>query len=108
LAELFNNKPGIIMALTADDKEDNPFRMVIEDFPENGAEQGVIITELAVQRHGNFQFMHTLKDLIYVYSFGERIGQMYRTECSESAELKTRWLIVHKSDRSDWSHPGKL
>jgi hypothetical protein len=77
MAELFNNKPGIVVVLASTGTDDaNPFRVTIDGFPEDGSTSGIIITEMAIQRHGNFQFMHTLKDLVYVYSFGERIGQI--------------------------------
>lgn len=33
-----------------------------------------IITSLSLELSGNYQFLHTLNDFIYVYSFGERIG----------------------------------
>lgn len=35
-----------------------------------------IITQISVQRRGGFQFMHTLSDFIYLYTFTERIGQL--------------------------------
>lgn len=35
-----------------------------------------IITQVVVQNQGGFQFMHTLRDKIFLYIFGERIGQM--------------------------------
>jgi hypothetical protein len=76
MAELFNNQPGVVVALNTGNGGDNPFRVTIDGFPENGAQGGIILTEVAVQRHGNFQFLHTLQDLVYVYSFGERIGQI--------------------------------
>jgi hypothetical protein len=33
-----------------------------------------IITSLSLELSGNYQFLHTLNDFIYVYSFGDRIG----------------------------------
>jgi hypothetical protein len=76
MADIFNNEPGVVVVLdTGGGNGDNPFRLAIDDFPQDGS-SGLIVTELAVQRHGNFQFLHTLKDLVYVYSFGERIGQI--------------------------------
>lgn len=33
-----------------------------------------IITSFSLELSGNYQFLHTLNDFIYVYSFGERIG----------------------------------
>lgn len=35
-----------------------------------------IITSLSVELSGNYQFLHTLNDFIYVYSFGDRIGTL--------------------------------
>jgi hypothetical protein len=35
-----------------------------------------IITEMSVNRAGNYQFLHSLQDLIYVYVFGERISDI--------------------------------
>jgi hypothetical protein len=75
MADIFTNVPGVVTVL-ATNAGDNPFRMTIDGFPEDGSQSGIIITELAIQRHGNFQFLHTLKDLVYVYSFGERIGSI--------------------------------
>lgn len=35
-----------------------------------------IVTGMSLNLAGNYQFMHTLKDLIYVYAFGDRIGDL--------------------------------
>lgn len=35
-----------------------------------------IITSLSLELSGNYQFLHTLNDFIYVYSFGDRIGTL--------------------------------
>jgi hypothetical protein len=76
MAEIFNNRPGIVTVLNTTTDDENPFRLTIDGFNAAGGAGGVILCELAVQRAGNYQFLHTLKDLIYVYSFGERIGQL--------------------------------
>lgn len=34
------------------------------------------ITGFALEQNGNFQFLHTVNDFIYVYSFGDRIGEL--------------------------------
>jgi hypothetical protein len=39
-----------------------------------GSEFNSIITSLSLELSGNYQFLHTLNDFIYVYSFGDRIG----------------------------------
>lgn len=35
-----------------------------------------IVTRVGSQEHGNYQFLHTLGDHIYLYVFGDRIGQL--------------------------------
>lgn len=35
-----------------------------------------IITRLQIAESGNYQFLHTLGDRIYVYVFGDRIGEL--------------------------------
>lgn len=34
------------------------------------------ITGFALEQNGNFQFLHTVNDFIYVYSFGDRLGEL--------------------------------
>lgn len=34
------------------------------------------ITGFALEQNGNYQFLHTVNDFIYVYSFGDRIGEL--------------------------------
>lgn len=34
-----------------------------------------IITQTGIEQQGGFQFMHTLRDFMFAYVFGERIGQ---------------------------------
>jgi hypothetical protein len=76
MPDIFNNQPGVVVALKTDEGTPNPFRVAVDGFAIDGSQFGVIVTELAIQLHGNYQFLHTLKDLIYVYSFGPRIGQI--------------------------------
>ena len=38
--------------------------------------EGVAITSIGFNQSANVQFMHSLSNLIYVYSFGERMGSM--------------------------------
>lgn len=35
-----------------------------------------LITDVSVQEQGNYQFLHTLGNHIYLYIFGDRIGQL--------------------------------
>ena len=34
------------------------------------------ITGFALEQNGNYQFLHTVNDFIYVYSFGDRISEL--------------------------------
>lgn len=43
---------------------------------EGFASSAVAITSLGFSQEANVQFMHTLRNLIYIYSFGERMGQI--------------------------------
>lgn len=35
-----------------------------------------IITQAAIVENGNYQFLHTLNETIYLYVFGDRIGEL--------------------------------
>jgi hypothetical protein len=35
-----------------------------------------IITGMTLEMSGNYQFLHTVNDFIYFYSFGDRVGQL--------------------------------
>lgn len=54
----------------------NPFVKI--DFTEWGWFEGLsaIITRVTPTEHGNYQFLHCLGDHIYLYVFGDRIGQL--------------------------------
>lgn len=44
-----------------------------------GASNGTLtapMTGFALELNGNYQFLHTVNDFIYVYSFGDRIGEL--------------------------------
>ncbi len=52
-----------------------------------------IITGFGVMQQGGYQFLHTLRDFIYVYVFGERIGQLtieglaFNSTCDHPADV---------------------
>jgi hypothetical protein len=73
MADIFSNLPGIVAVVGARGAN-NPLRISIDDFPETGQQGGAVLTEIAVNRNGNYQFLHTMQDVVHVYSFGERIG----------------------------------
>lgn len=66
---IISSRPGIVQAL--EEPSGIPFRL-----QGWGGFEGTkaIITEVGVSGQGNYQFLHSLKDFIFVYVFGERIG----------------------------------
>jgi hypothetical protein len=38
-----------------------------------------IVTGMTLEMSGNYQFLHTLNDLVYFYSFGDRVGTLVLT-----------------------------
>jgi hypothetical protein len=54
-----------------------PFTIQIEDMGiAPGTSPNLIVTQAAIVEKGNFQFLHTLNETIYVYVFGDRIGEL--------------------------------
>jgi hypothetical protein len=49
------------------------FRVTVQGW---GFRQRAIITQAAVVQNGNFQFLHTINDQIFVYVFGDRISEI--------------------------------
>jgi len=45
----------------------------------NGAGIGVPVTGFALELQGNYQFLHTVNEFIYLYVFGDRIGELVLT-----------------------------
>jgi hypothetical protein len=48
--------------------------VVIPEWPGN---INAIITQAGITQNGNFQFLHTVNDQIFVYVFGDRISELY-------------------------------
>ena len=86
---LFSGVPGRVVAMT--DKALAGASMVplvtanpIIDFQSMKS----IITRLTVSSRGNFQFLHTLGGDIYIYVFGERMGQMTLSGLSFASDCR--------------------
>lgn len=45
----------------------------------DGLSEQAIITGMTLELSGNYQFLHTLNDLIYFYAFGDRVGTLNLT-----------------------------
>ena len=72
MSTILSSAPGTVVKLETG-RAEIPFKITMsDDFPDGGA----IITAAQISQGGNFQFLHTVQDFIYVYIFGDRIGQL--------------------------------
>lgn len=71
---VFSNNPGRVLVLT-DPAVPSRFSFNLEAW--DGFETlRAIITRVTVSKQGNYQFLHSLGGTIYIYVFGDRIGQI--------------------------------
>lgn len=73
MATLFVTTPGQVVAVR--DVGTLPISIFLENWPGYPAIKAAI-TQIAGASSGNYQFLHTLREFIYVYVFGERVGEM--------------------------------
>lgn len=66
-----------------------------------------IVTRVTVSQQVNVQFLHTLGSLIYIYVFGDRMGQVslsglsFACECPEGTELGAEKMMTwYKKNRA--------
>jgi hypothetical protein len=64
------NSPGSVKVLKLG-KSSSPAMISVDGFKPSAA----IVTQIDIAQHVNTQFMPTLADLVYVYSFGDRMGE---------------------------------
>lgn len=101
--------PGYAVQL-ADESGNNPLTLDVAGFGDAQTSKS-IITQMSVRRGANAQFVHTLQDLIYVYSFGERIGSItvaglsFVDMCSDGASAGGRTGIEYVLD---WYEQNRL
>ena len=75
MSTIFQTQPGIAVAFPT--TGDLPIPLAFDGFGGSSFfAYKSLITQLSVERAGNFQFIHTLKDLIHLYVFGNRISQI--------------------------------
>lgn len=72
MANVFSIRPGYVVRLE-DDVAGAAFTLKVEGFQE---ELNALLTGVSVSSRANVQFQHTLRNLIYAYVFGERLGEM--------------------------------
>jgi len=103
---VFATKPGQVVQL------DDPALSCSTNFlsldPEIAFEsERSIVTRLTVSQQVNVQFLHTLGALIYIYVFGDRMGQValsglsFACDCPDGSELGAeRMLTWYKRNRA--------
>jgi hypothetical protein len=104
---IFEVRPGYAVRLP-DDAGPNPLTIDVGGFGDGQAMKS-IITQMSIRRGANAQFVHTLQDLIYIYSFGERIGSItvaglsFVAMCSDQGNVRTGIEMV-----LDWYEANRL
>jgi hypothetical protein len=71
---IFETQPGYAVQI-ASVNGGNPLSLSVAGFGD-APQSRAIITQVSLRRGENVQFVHSLSDLIYVYSFGEHVGQI--------------------------------
>lgn len=73
-ALIFPHARGSVKRVTGPWQRNPAFRLSVQGW---GQRQRAILTQAGVVQNGNFQFLHTLNDQIFVYVFGDRISELH-------------------------------
>jgi len=105
----FAHKRGSVKRLESQDPNSDgtlPFTIQIEDMGiRPGESPNLIVTQAATNENGNFQFLHTLNETIYVYVFGDRIGELqvsgvaFGTPCDDSPNGINEIIRAYRRNR---------
>lgn len=71
MGAVFSAAPGMVVKIDSG-RMAVPFHIGLEDF---GA-RNTIATQIGITAEGNQQFLHTIGDFIYLYTFGDRIAEL--------------------------------
>jgi hypothetical protein len=104
---LFATKPGTVAQLD-DPAAQCDIRFSIQQPAEITFQtQRSIVTQLTVHQQVNVQFLHTLGSLIYIYVFGDRMGQVslsglaFACQCPDSNDSgASKMMEWYKSNRT--------
>lgn len=102
---VFRNRPGSVVALD-DPALQCSTRLLGLDPSIKFASERAIVTRLVVSQKVNAQFLHTLGAQVYVYVFGDRMGEVtlsglaFACECPGGADLGAeKMLLWYKRNR---------
>lgn len=90
MPDIFASSPGNVLEFKPGGPA-LPFQVRVPGFGGFQTHKG-IITSVGIQQGGNYQFLHTLRNFVYVYVFGERIaelvigGAMFLNPCDGEAQ----------------------
>lgn len=73
MIDIFVSYPGYLTAVSTQSLP--PLTVLLDDW-DGFQEMNALITGLALQTQAGVQFLHTLDQFIYIYTFGERIRDM--------------------------------
>lgn len=74
MAKLFQSKPGMVQVIDLGEGGAPGVLSVSGPAGRLSKQEGVVITGIGVNQDVNAQFMASLQKVIYVYSFGDRMG----------------------------------
>jgi hypothetical protein len=94
VADIFSVTPGAVVAVAS---SGIPLGMYLEGWYGYPVFKS-IITGFQVTSQSGVQFLHTLRDFIYVYSFGERIGSLTISGISFAYQCETGNVAYHGID----------
>lgn len=96
---IFSAGPGAVTAI--DEGGFPPAALFLEGW--NGPTFNSIITGVSLQHQGNVQFMHTLQEFVYLYIFGDRMGDMMVSGVSFSRTCATGISTI-QAHGLEWVH----
>lgn len=71
---IFSAGAGRVIAL--EDESATPITFTVDSSSNTINNLSAIVTSVGIQGQGGYQFMHAMRELIYVYIFNERIGEI--------------------------------
>lgn len=71
MAVIFSHAVGMVSRVPSS-RPTVPMRINFEQ----GGNNNFIVTQASINQSGNYQFLHTLQDMLYIYVFGDRISEI--------------------------------